>query len=310
MKNLFFLLLLTIILKTGYSQNYITYYSAINEVRVLMIDSNYREAYEIIQTAFKNNESLAADDILAYKCAIYLKKYRHARKHIYDAIKKGYDVSWIEIDDNFRISKKKMLRLYNYYKSLIDMESTMDLMFMLPSDQSIRLSSLDNFEDSVIQNIYWSDSIFRNTYLELFYRSMRFMDSINYLSIISFIEERGLFEQKLHFHAFGVAELILAHSINFCDSYNNCEVIFEYLKRQVVLGNLEPDMFMRIFDRYYFSKHQCFYYGMYGGLSIELYEPENANKRRTNIGLPTFEQQERISGRKIIFKNFNNDFDN
>jgi len=298
---------------TGYPQNYIAYYAAMNQAKVLMIDSNYTEAYLIIQKAFTKNEPLTNDLVIAYNCAIKLGKHRTAKKYIYAAIEKGYPLSnlqYLEPSNRNKLKERKINSAYKKYITTVNIDYSIDLLYLLIADQGVRTWIIEYSDDSLTQSIYQNDSLFRENYQTIYYRFMRLTDSINYYELFSKIQEKGLYERKLLFDAYGVADLILNHSIYLCESYNNCDTILSYLKEQVIKGNLSPKDYSRIIDRYFYWKNNMFYYGIMCGSGSMLFEPENANKRRTNIGLPTFEQQERISGRKIIFKNFNNDFDN
>ena len=287
---------------SGFSQNYLEYYYAINNAKVLTADSNYSEAFKTYIETFKKYNAFTYDYIDAYSCAVNIKKFHAAKKYIYKAVKSGYDPKYIyDTTDVFdglqpqckeiKYNKNKLQRLHKKYFQSIDIDYSIELIKLLGTDQGLRMSKFEISEDSLIQKVYLNDSVFRNKYLNLYYKSMTILDSTDYHTLYSYIKNKGFNMRTLLGDAFVGGSVVLAHALHFCNSYNNCDSIINYLKGQLIKGEFEPIMFARIYDKYCLARYDYSYYGiLFTGDDIILYEPNNIDKRRKEIGLVTIEQ--------------------
>ncbi len=316
MKKLKLFFLLLILCKYGYSQNYLAYYSSIDNAQVYMADSNYFEASKIYKTAFKKYDAFSDDYVDAYTCAVYLKKYNLAKKYIYTAVKKGENPSYIfdtiSIDDGLQpkcnkitFNKNKLNRIRTNYLNKINLAYSIEILKIFGLDQGIRNSNLEHAEDSLIQKILSSDSIFKNKYIDLHFRNSRIIDSVNSKVFYELISENGFSRREILPEAYMGGIVILAHT--FCQYKNyDYDSFIKQLKDLVIKGDIAPLSFARIFDKYYMAVYNCEYYGTLPSDKINLYDPINVDKRRSEIGLTPTYIREKITKRKLILKNFNN----
>ena len=127
MKKIFLNVLMIILLQTCFAQNYLPYYEAINNAKVLIADSNYSEAFKTYNKTFKEYDAYTYDYIDAYTCAVNTGKYKCAKTFIYKAVKTGYDPKYI-FDmlqpqcKEIKYNKNKLKRLYKKYLHTIDID--------------------------------------------------------------------------------------------------------------------------------------------------------------------------------------------
>lgn len=116
-----------------------------------------------------------------------------------------------------------------------------------------------------------------------------YVDSVNYLRVVSLIE-RGKYPG---FHNYGIMssryDVVLMHTTDHNEEHWN--YIFEFLKKEVLKGNITPTQVVTIATRHYSTKFNCTYYGSVRRGATEICNCEKVDSYRAEIGLDNLKSE-------------------
>ena len=170
------------------------------------------------------------------------------------------------ISDEFDINYNK------YLNTECDIVNSIKILCLLERDQMSR--SFDACEILKDSNIYNCRVI----------NILKF-DSINYFDLLKIINNNLFDSKKLMYKAKLGLGLLLMHSTT--NDYANHDSIFNILKKEMLKGVISPLFYANVVDRYYIYNKKINYYCNFFDENLPVYDIQNIDKRREEIGLPT-----------------------
>ncbi len=133
--------------------------------------------------------------------------------------------------------------------------------------------------------------------LNYYFQLAKAADSIN------FVRLKRLFESGKYpgYHNCGAFCDVVITLMHVSDYNNNFDVLFPYLKKEVLNGNISPDEVALIADSHFQrgDGNIYSYYGHWIGRTTKIHDCKNVNKRRAEIGLEKLETEYFGKNRKL-----------
>ena len=258
---------------------------------------DYKDCYKLVAKAnyalWNDNDPQRADSI--YKRAL---KYKHKiphyylwasfaagkmntiskfRRYILQAARLGLGLDYIEENypyiDSILIKEKLKGKYEKIYSHSVrrNIETSCKIKELFTKDQLIRRGS------HFIKN----DTSSVQLYQEFFYTT----DSNNFFELLTIINDSKFDMADINYDAQFGLYIILSHVMTSDFALPYRDTIFSFLLNQVHNGILCPDNYASSIDRYYMTKYRMNYYCQFYNDELPLFDAENIDSRREEIGL-------------------------
>ena len=167
--------------------------------------------------------------------------------------------------------RRKFDKNYSYYISKkCDVENSIKIIQLHIRDQNCRMFFINVSDTNVLHFKY--------------YKLMPQIDSMNYFELLKIMKSPGFDSRRLMTEAIVGMGLILTHAST--NDFVNSDTVLSILKKEMFKGCINEYFYANAVDRYYMNiKHLNYYYN-FKDKKLPIYDIQNVDKRRKEIGLP------------------------
>ncbi len=278
------LILLMVFSKFSVSQsNYIKdYYPYINIADSLYGEQKYDSALLYYKKAFNNHIPFNRDVLTATICA-YHTNDTSAYEYLLKSFQLGIPLDLIKKSNRCKIIRKN---ISNWKTTKAQYNSIREIYLKsLNLDLRNQLKKIDKSDQKYRKRIFVSRKQ---------WRKQTHIDSVNYNKILEIITQYGYPSEKIIGGHIDNSDAEITAYMVFM--HNPRKELIEYLLPFVKNGQMSPYRYARIVDRIYYIQHKQQFYGtMYNKhYDFPIWDAQNLNKRRREIGLYSIEMQAKI----------------
>lgn len=291
--------------------DYAKYHESCNSALIEKINGNTKRAIEYYEKAFSENHPFVDDLQELYKCYIAVNDKENAYRTLERMVISG-----------FRLEEKSYLCLPT--KPALEkidntdfIEDTTLLARLKVNYNDLKTRSIKNFDKESVKYI---QSISTNDRFVGYMRTLADSSGESLISEIGFnanaemflnLIKSNLIDESIPFDIYGSYFYIsLAHIALSVSKKDDVNTLFDYLKRQVIIGNLHPNQYAIYFDQNYVRVlgHTGSYYGAHYSSSwneetskmcvqiMPVEDPIKLDKRRASLFLPPLWVMEKLKG--------------
>ncbi len=293
--SIIFLLIILTTLK-GFSQNTSDYSKLIGEGWKLCLAKDYKSSAELYEKAFELNQSVPLSDRYNASCIYALANNKDMAFHHLFII--GNELKWTNYDHLINDTDLTNLHTDERWK---------DLSNLIMKNKNEEEADFDKELVAVLDHIYFDDQSTRNKIrsteelhgreskeMDALWQDILKRDSINLIKVSAILAEHGWPDKKLIGER-GTSTLFLV--IQHADQ-NTQEKYLPIIKKAMEDKNLPKRQYAMFYDRLLLRRGERQIYGTQLAMSKEsklpyvlpLEDPENVDKRRTEMGLNTMQE--------------------